>query len=133
MTDEPEIMPVKSGKKANQTSFKPGFDKRRWLKGRAPKSPEQREGEKILRAVYWKELSREFDAASGKPLEPEETLTALELAVRTQIKKDFRSIADRIAGKVTERVDLSNSDGTLKPPQIIEIVKSYEKTDDATD
>lgn len=39
----------------------------------------------------------------------------------------------KVHGKFTERVDLSNSDGTLKPPQIIEIVKTYEKTDDATD
>ena len=121
MTDEPEnyqqnVVNDMRGKTegARRTQFKPGYDKKRWVKGRGVKSPEQREGEEILRAVYWKELSREFDAASGKPLEPEETLTALELAVRTQIKNNFRAIADRIAGNVTERVDLSNIYLTLK-------------------
>jgi hypothetical protein len=109
MTDEPQDLPAKSGKKANQTSFKPGYDPRRWLKGRGKKSPEQREGDEILRAVYWKELSREFDAATGKPLEPEETLTALELAVRNEIKKRFNNVAERIAGKVTEKVDVTTN------------------------
>jgi hypothetical protein len=47
--------------------------------------------------------------------------------VRTWIKKKPELIADRIAGKVTDKVDLSNSDGSLKPPQIIEITRTYEK------
>lgn len=112
MTDE---QPVKSGKAANSTSFKPGYDPRRWLKGRSPKSPEQKEGEKILLAVIWEELSREFDTGSMKPLETPETVDAMRLMVRSWIKKKPELIADRIAGKVQDKLDLSNSDGTLKP------------------
>ena len=115
MTDEPENRQQNqpNGKKRPPTSgsLKKGYDPRRWLKGRGPKSPEQREGEEILRAVYWKELSREFDARTGKPLtQDEETLTTLEIAVRNQIKKQFDKVADRIAGAVTKNVDIK-SDG----------------------
>jgi len=35
----------------------------------------------------------------------------------------------KIHGKFTDKVDVTNSDGSLKPPQIIEIVRTY-KTDD---
>ena len=106
MTDD---KPVKSGKTANSTSFKPGYDPRRWLKGRSPKSPEQKEGERILLAVIWEELSREFDTGSMKPLETPETIDALRLMVRTWIKKRPEEIANRIAGKVQEKVDVTSS------------------------
>ena len=71
------------------------------------KSPEQREGDAILRAVIWEELSREFDTASMKPLENPETIDALRLMVRTLIKKNPAAVAERIAGKVTETVKIS--------------------------
>ena len=80
--------------------------------------------------MIWEELSREFDTGSMKPLETPETVDALRLMVRTWIKKRPELIAERIAGKVTDKVDLSNSDGSLKPPQIIEIIKTYEKITD---
>ena len=92
-------------------------------------SPEQKEGERILLAVIWEELSREFDTGSMKPLDTPETIDALRLMVRTWIKKKPELIAERIAGKVTDRVDLSNSDGSLTPPKIIEIIKHYDKPD----
>ena len=60
-------------------------------------------------------MSREFDTGSLKPLEQPETVDALRLMVRTWIKKRPEEIAQRIAGKVTDKVDLSNSDGTLNP------------------
>jgi hypothetical protein len=44
----------------------------------------------------------------------------------------WKELMERAEGKVTDKVDLSNTDGTLKPPQIIEIIKTYEKPDDAT-
>lgn len=104
-----------NGEGSKQTRFKPGFDKRRWLNGRGKKSPEQKEGEEILLAVYWKELSREFDPVTGKPLTPdEEPLTALEIAARKEIKTKFNNVVERVAGKVTDRLDLSNKDGSLK-------------------
>jgi len=39
----------------------------------------------------------------------------------------WKELMERAEGKVTDRVDLSNSDGTLSPPKIIEIIKTYEK------
>ena len=102
---------TKPGKKRPpvKTSFKPGYDPRRWLKGRGKKSPEQREGDEILRAVIWEELSREFDTGSMKPLETPETIDAMRLMVRTWIKKNPAAVAERIAGKVTDRVDVTSA------------------------
>jgi hypothetical protein len=88
--------------------FKKGYDPRRWLSGRGKKSPEQREGEQILLAVIWEELSREFDTGTMKPLEQSETIDALRLMVRSWIKKKPELIAERIAGKVTEKHDITS-------------------------
>jgi hypothetical protein len=118
MSDEPEnyqqnVVNDRRGKTpgARQAQFKPGFDKRRWLGGRGKKSPEQREGDEILRAVIWEELSREFDTNGMKPLETPETIDALRLMVRTWIKKKPELIAERIAGKVTEKHEFGGMDG----------------------
>ena len=114
MTDEPENRQQNqpNGKKRPPTSgsLKKGYDPRRWLKGRGPKSPEQREGEEILRTVIWEELSREFDAATMKPLESTSEIDAMRLMVRSWIKKKPNEIADRIAGAVTKNMDIK-SDG----------------------
>jgi len=92
----------------NLKPFKKGYDPRRWVQGRSKLSPEQKEGERILLAVIWEELSREFDPANNmKPLETPETIDALRLMVRTWIKKKPELIAERIAGKVTDRVDVT--------------------------
>lgn len=114
--DRQQNLPPDKKRPPTSGSFKPGFDKRRWLKGRGGKSPEQREGDEILRAVYWKELSRVFDVATGKPIEPEPEgeITALELAVRQQIKKQFDKVAERIAGKVTDKVDVTSGGEKIK-------------------
>lgn len=121
MTDEPETAakPADSTEKPNGKPFKKGFDERRWLSGRGKKSPEQKKGDEILRAVIWEELSREFDTDSMKPLESTKTIDAMRLMVRQWIKKHPEEIAQRIAGKVTDRVDVK-TDGTLT----IKIVKA---------
>lgn len=109
--------PVGSG---NLKPFKKGYDPRRWLGGRGKKSPEQRQGDEILRAVIWEELSREFDTASMKPLETPETVDALRLMIRTWIKKNPAAVAERIAGKVTEKVDVTSGGENISasPEQI---------------
>ena len=109
MTDE--LAPKSAKKKPRGIVFKKGYDPRRWLNGRGKKSPEQREGEQILRAVIWEELSREFDTARMKPLDDAETVDALRLMVRTWIKKRPAEIAERIAGKVPQPVELTGKDG----------------------
>jgi hypothetical protein len=110
MTDDRQ-QNLTDGKKRPPTagSFKPGYDRRRWLKGRGKKSPEQREGEEILRAVIWEELSREFDARDGKAVDAEETVDALRMMVRSWMRKRPGEIADRIAGKVTDKVDVTSN------------------------
>lgn len=130
MTDDPEstAKPVGNG---NLKPFKPGYDPRRWLNGRGKKSPEQREGEKILLAVIWEELSREFDTAKMTPLEQTDTIDALRLMVRSWIKKKPEEIANRIAGKVTERVDLTNG-GASGLKVIIEYANSNNTTPPTT-
>jgi hypothetical protein len=123
MTDENPTPAVKSVGMANLKPFKKGYDPRRWLNGRGKKSPEQREGEQILRAVIWEELSREFDTARMKPLDDAETVDALRLMVRTWIKKRPAEIAERIAGKVPQPVELTGKDGGAVAVQFVEIVR----------
>jgi hypothetical protein len=111
---EPAAKPAETTKPASGRPFKKGFDERRWMSGRGKKSPEQREGERILLAVIWEELSREFDGETLKPLERSETVDALRLMVRTWIKKHPEAVADRIAGKVTDRVDVTSGGEKIK-------------------
>lgn len=111
MTDELAAKPVKNKAKPRGSAFKKGYDPKRWLGGRGIKSPEQREGEKILTAVIWEELSREFDAAQMKPLDNPDTVDAMRLMVRSWIKKHPDEIADRIAGKVVDKHELTGAGG----------------------
>ena len=134
MTDEPEINlqnqvqpPKKGNNPTGKGGLKPGYDPRRWMNGRGKKSPEQKEGERILRAVIWEELSREFDTNGMKPLETPETIDALRLMVRTWIKKRPQEVAERIAGKVPASLELTGKDGGgLKV--IVEYVDETHKT-----
>lgn len=113
--------PVGNG---NLKPFKKGYDPRRWLGGRGKKSPEQREGEEILRTVIWEELSREFDTKTMKPLEQSETIDAMRLMVRQWIKKHPNDIADRIAGKVAQTIQGKGDNGELT----IKIVKASDES-----
>lgn len=119
MTTDPDdtVKSVSNSRTRGLKPFKKGYDPRRWLNGRSPKSPAQKEGEEILLAVIWEELSREFDTGNMKPLENPETVDAMRLMVRSWIKKKPELIAERIAGKVTEKHDINQS-GKL----VIEIV-----------
>jgi hypothetical protein len=137
MTNDPESNlqnQAKPGKRGNNPTgkggLKPGYDPRRWLGGRGKKSPEQKEGEQILLAVIWEELSREFDTEGMKPKETPETIDALRLMVRSWIKKKPELIAERIAGKVIEKHDLTTGGEKLQPPQVIEVIKTYVKDND---
>ena len=129
MTDENPTPAVKSVGMANLKPFKKGYDPRRWLNGRGKKSPEQREGEQILRAVIWEELSREFDTARMKPLDDADTVDALRLMVRSWIKKRPAEIAERIAGKVPQPVELTGKDGGAVAVQFVEIVRPPKDND----
>lgn len=43
----------------------------------------------------------------------------------------WKELMERSEGKVKDTLDLQNSDGSLKQPTIIEIIKHIEKSDDA--
>jgi hypothetical protein len=93
-------------------AFKKGFDTRRWLEGR-PRVPKDRaEAAKIIDNVIWEELSRTITNPDSK-----EDVDALRLMIRSMIRnKNMQDkILDRIVGKVKQELDLSNSDGALKP------------------
>ena len=92
----------------NLKPFKKGYDPRRWLGGRGKKSPEQKKGEEILLAVIWEELSREFDTRTKSLVDEPEVIDTMRLMVRQWIKRQPDKIADRIAGKVTDKVDLTS-------------------------
>jgi len=124
MTDELQqsaAKPAESPKKPNGVPFKKGFDKRRWMNGRGKKSPEQREGDEILRAVIWEELSREFDTVTMQPLESTEQIDAMRLMVRKWIKSKPNEVAERIAGKVAQGVDVTSGG------EKVELVVIYDK------
>ena len=137
MTDEltkPAVKSAESSKKPNGVPFKKGYDKRRWLGGRGKKSPKQREGDEILRAVIWEELSREFDVSiPGKviPLDDTPQIDALRLMVRSWIKKKPELIAERIAGKVTDRVDVTSKGEKIKGYVIVTPDEWKETSDDS--
>lgn len=101
--------------------FQKGFDPRRWLGGRGKKSASQREGEKILLAVIWDELSKLY-GDDGKPLELDAETDALRLMVRRMIEKQPRDIVERIAGKVSAPVDVT-TDGEKLQNKITLIVE----------
>ena len=105
-------------------AFKKGYDPRRWLSGRGVKSPEQKEGEKILLAVIWEELSREFDTRTKQLVDEPEVIDTMRLMVRQWIKRQPDKIADRIAGKVADKVEL---DGTQK------VIIEYSDSDNTPD
>ena len=107
---------------ANTKSLKPfkkGYDPRRWLGGRGKKSADEKKAEEILRAVYWKEFSRLFDPVTGKAIVDEEDadtpVTALELAIRKEIKTAFYKAAERVAGKVVDKKDITSKGESINP------------------
>ena len=89
----------------NLKPFKKGYDPRRWLGGRGKKSPEQKEGEQILLAVIWEELSREFNTSTKTPVDDPEIVDTMRLMVRQWIKRQPDKIAERIAGKVVDKIE----------------------------
>jgi hypothetical protein len=76
---------------------------------------------------------------SAKAIRIRNLLKAMAIKVKGLDSED-ESIRQKVAteliewelGKATQKTDLSNSDGTLKPPQVIEVIKTYVKDDDAT-
>jgi phage terminase small subunit len=60
---------------------------------------------------------------NGEKEDKETITTDIELHDKLSALRDIL----KMHNKFTERVDVTNSDGSLKPPQIIEVIKTYEK------
>jgi len=100
--------------------FKPGYDPRRWLKGRPKKPKDKKAAEDLIEHVIWEELSREINNPTTHEAED-----ALRLMIRSMIRNRATQdkILDRIAGKVKDEVDLTSGGEKLT----IEIVKASDE------
>ena len=94
-------------KQSKPWQFKKGFDERRWLKGR-PKVPKDRQ--QLFDGLIWEILSEEVEHPITK-----EKVDRLRLMLRsmTTNRNQQDKLLDRVFGKVQERVDVTNSDGSL--------------------
>ena len=107
--------------------FKKGFDSRRWVSGRPKKPKDLKAAEELVQHVIWEELSREITDGKG------EAVDALRLMIRSMIrnKTTQKEILERIAGKVTDRHELTGKDG--EPLKVlIEYVNNNDTTAEIT-
>jgi len=96
--------PLKPGENVDKGYFKPGYDPRRWLKGRPKKPKDKKAAEDLLEHVIWEELSRMIENKDSG-----ESVDALRLMIRSMIRNKATQdkILDRIAGKVKDEVEHS--------------------------
>ena len=103
----------------NLKPFKKGHDPRRNVKGRPPANSE--ELNTLIDEVFAETLTNDKGRQSTKIRDALERLLTHKNPIGTI------HLLDRRFGKVSDKIDLSNSDGSLKPPQIIEIVRTEKK------
>jgi len=96
--------PAETGENVDKGHFKKGYDPRRWLKG-APKKPKsKRQAEELIEHVIWEILSEEIiNPATGQVVD---RLRAMIRSMSTNKQTQDR-LLDRIAGKVTQAVDVT--------------------------
>jgi hypothetical protein len=90
--------------------FKPGYDPRRWMKGRGKKSPTMKEAEKIFGELIWDILSEEIE----NPITHDKVdrfRAMLRSMITSRQSADKQTILDRILGKVAQGVELTGKDG----------------------
>lgn len=103
MTDDP----AESGENLDKGRFKKGYDPRRWMKG-APKKPkDKKRAEELLEHIIWDVLSEEIrNPSNGENID---RLRAMIRSMTTSRQSaDKQAILDRIAGKVTQNVDVTS-------------------------
>lgn len=126
MTDESPVEPAENLLTGREKgAFKKGYDPRRWMKG-APKKPkDKKRAEELLEHIIWDVLSEEI--TNPNTGEQVDRLRAMLRSMSTSRQSaDKQAILDRIAGKVTQNVDVTSDGKALQPPQVIEIIKTYE-------
>lgn len=130
MTDSPLItgkQQAKPGKGngagSKLTQLKPGYDPRRWLKGRPRVPKDKAAAGKIIEQVIWDILSEEItNPATGEKVD---RLRAMVRSMSTN-KAMQDKLLDRIAGKVAQSVEIGGEAGSVK----IEVI--YVKPTDQT-
>jgi hypothetical protein len=114
MTDDVEkTTQINGGKQEGGVTgkgFKPGYDPRRWLKGRPKKPASLKEAEELVSHVIWEELSRTI-----KNPETGDEIDSLRLMIRSMIRSKATQdkILDRIAGKVAQTIQGPGENGEL--------------------
>jgi hypothetical protein len=99
---------------ANLKPFKKGYDPRRWVSGRGKKPANQKKAEELLLSLMWDVLSEEItNPVTGEQVDRFRAM--IRSMTTSRQPSDKQAILDRIAGKVTQAVDISNSDGSLRP------------------
>jgi len=109
MTDQ---TPALSGENLDEPkkkagTFRKGFDPRRWMTG-APKKPkDKKKAEELLEHIIWDVLSEEIrNPSNGESID---RLRAMIRSMTTSRQSaDKQAILDRIAGKVTQNVDVTS-------------------------
>ena len=111
MTDQP----VNTGEILEESSkpgtFKKGYDPRRWLKGQPKKPKDKKKAEELLEHIIWDVLSEEIrNPSNGESID---RLRAMIRSMTTSRQSaDKQAILDRIAGKVTQNVDVTSGGET---------------------
>jgi len=111
MTDQP----VNTGEILEESSkpgtFKKGYDPRRWLKGQPKKPKDKKRAEELLEHIIWDVLSEEIrNPSNGESID---RLRAMIRSMTTSRQSaDKQAILDRIAGKVTQNVDVTSGGET---------------------
>jgi len=95
-----------------------GYDPRRWMKG-APKKPkDKKRAEELLEHIIWDVLSEEIRNPSNG-----ESIDRLRVMIRSMTTSrqsaDKQAILDRIAGKVTQNVDVTSDGKAINKIEVV--------------
>ena len=126
--DFTEFTADKPAKKPRGKPLAKGYDPRRWLHG-APKKPkDKKRAEELLEHVIWDVLSEEIkNPNTGEAID---RLRAMVRSMTTSRQSaDKQALLDRIAGKVTQDIDVTSGGQALT----IKIIKASDDTDDNQD
>ena len=108
MTDQPANTGEILEESSKPGTFKKGYDPRRWLKGQPKKPKDKKKAEKLLEHIIWDVLSE--DLINPKTGESIDRLRAMIRSMTTSRQSaDKQAILDRIAGKVTQNVDVTSN------------------------
>ena len=116
MSEEQDFAPFTAEVQQNKPRGKPlakGYDPRRWLKGQPKKPKDKKKAEELLEHIIWDVLSEEIrNPSNGESID---RLRAMIRSMTTSRQSaDKQAILDRIAGKVTQNVDVTSNGETIQ-------------------